>query len=46
LAAFDQLLAGDRGLDRLTTGRSGDLVRVRSIELAAALNRLRNQIHH
>jgi predicted ABC-class ATPase len=42
LAAFDQLLANDRGLDRLTTGRSGDLVRVRSIELAAALNRLRS----
>ncbi len=42
LAAFDQLLATDRGLDRLTTGRSGDLVQVRSIELAAALNRLRS----
>jgi predicted ABC-class ATPase len=44
LAAFDQLLATDRGLDQLTTGRSGDLVRVRSIELAAALNRLRHQL--
>jgi predicted ABC-class ATPase len=44
LAAFDQLLANDRGLDQLTTGRSGDLVRVRSIELAAALNRLRHQL--
>ncbi len=42
LAAFDQLLADERGLDRLTTGRSGDLVRVRSVELAAALNRLRS----
>jgi predicted ABC-class ATPase len=46
LAAFDQLLVDERGLDRLTTGRSGDLVRVRSIELAAALNRLRHQKNH
>jgi predicted ABC-class ATPase len=46
LVAFDQLLAGDRGLDQLTTGRSGDLVRVRSLELAAALNRLRHQKNH
>jgi predicted ABC-class ATPase len=43
LAAFDRLLTNERGLDQLTTGRSGDLVRVRSIELAAALNRLRHQ---
>jgi predicted ABC-class ATPase len=42
LAAFDRLLGNERGLDQLTTGRSGDLVRVRSIELAAALNRLRS----
>jgi predicted ABC-class ATPase len=42
LAAFDRLLTNERGLDQLTTGRSGDLVRVRSIELAAALNRLRS----
>ncbi len=46
LGAFDQLLADERGLDRLTTGRSGDLVRVRSLELAAALNRLRDQQNH
>ncbi len=46
LAAFDQLLADARGLDQLTTGRSGDLVRVRSLELAAALNRLRPQKNH
>jgi predicted ABC-class ATPase len=43
LAIVGQLWQGEGGLDRLTEGRSGDLVQVRSLALAAALNRLR---HH
>jgi hypothetical protein len=43
LQAFAQMLQVERGLDRLTTERSGELVHVRSIELAAAINRIRNR---
>jgi predicted ABC-class ATPase len=46
LAVVGQLLQSVGGLDRLTEGRSGDLVQVRSVELAAALNRLRHTSDH
>lgn len=43
LTVFEHMLQLEQGLDRLASARSGGLVQVRSIELAAALNRLRNQ---
>ena len=43
LQVLTDLLDTPQGLDQLTSGRSGDLVEVRGIELAAALNRLRDR---
>ncbi|MBE9028477.1 ABC-ATPase domain-containing protein [filamentous cyanobacterium LEGE 11480] len=43
LQVFEQLFENAQGLDQLTQERSGDLVQVRVIELAAALNRLRDR---
>lgn len=41
---LETLLTKPQGLDQLTQARSGELVAVRSIELTAALNRLRHTI--